>query len=260
MGSGWEWRYLNFSGFVLRQFHDSNQISQFYNLAGFLRIISTRKAQESQDSKPPRLKKFKNWVHGSLATWPTALEQQNERILASWTSVAQLKSEVHLSIIESRWGDSRGRELHTLRDLGDQSPDFWNEPSVTSQPHETSSPEDYSSLCPQNSVQFDFDLLCQTLPFARQVFYLFSWHCRLLEQPQTAARGCATKLPWSSSCYLRQFVLRCPLFLELILAHLIFLTISTISTHLIYFYKGWFWCDLRWVNTSIHVSCSPRAP
>lgn len=39
------------------------------------------------------MKKCKNWVQESLATWPTALEQQNERILASWTSVSQLKSE-----------------------------------------------------------------------------------------------------------------------------------------------------------------------
>lgn len=140
------------------------------------------------------------------------------------------------SIIESRQGDSRVRELHTLRDLADQSPDFWNEPSVTSQPHETSSPEDYSSLCPQNSAQVDFDLLGQIPPFARQVFSLFSWQCSLLEQPQTAARGSATELPRSSSCYLRQFVLRYPLFLELILAHLICLTISTKNQHTLFIF------------------------
>lgn len=102
-------------------------------------------------------------------------------------------------------------------------------------------------LCPLESASL----------FGRQVF--FSWHCSPLEQPLTAARDYAPKLSRCSSCYLQQL---CPLISLIPRTHFapsdLFNHLHKKSTYLIYFYKGWFWCDLGRVNTLMHVSYSPR--
>lgn len=94
--------------------------------------------------------------------------------------------------------------------------------------------------------------------FARQVL-LFSWHCSPLEQPRTVVGAYGSRLSRCSSCYLQQL---CPLIFFIPRTHFgppdLFNHLHKKSTYFIYFYRGWFWCDLGWVNTLIPVSYSPR--
>lgn len=129
---------------------------------------------------------------------------------------------------------------------------------MTSQMHENSFLEDDSSVSPEFSSAWLWPLVSISTIWQASVF---SWHCSPLEQPQIPARGCATKLPW---CRLLLSSTTCPL-ISLIprthfVPHDLFNHLHKKSTHLIYFYEGWFWCDLGWVNTFIHVSYSPRQP